>query len=860
MLDALAQERWRTVGPLLDAALDLDPASRADFLATACDRNPELRAEVERLLASCERAERVLESPAVVAYPALLASPEPVPPAIGARIGPWRIVGEAGRGGMAVVYLAERADQQYRQQVALKLIRGGIAFDPHLTRRFLEERQILASLDHPHIARLLDGGVTDDGVPWFALEYVRGEPIDRYCDGRRLSIEQRLRLFLEVCDAVQYAHRNLVVHRDLKPSNILVTGAGEVKLLDFGIAKLVAQGADTTLTQTGLRVMTPDYASPEQVRGGAITVASDVYSLGVILYQLLTGQRPYHVESAFEIERAILEHEPARPSQVVARAGDPVAAARGTAPDRLARQLRGDLDTIVLTALRKELGRRYAGVEQLAGDVRRHLDGRPVNARRDTRGYRVSKFVLRHRLAVAASAVFVLVLTGFSVFTAIQSARIKAETERTARQRDKAARLGGFLTNLLAAPDPYGGRGASVTVRELLDTAVARVNRELTDEPEVRADLLSAMGRSYWGLELLDPARALLDSAIALRRRVPGAEAAVAKDLALRAAFSIDRAEFTAAESLARASVAITRRHLGKLDGSLTSSPSPLINLARSLNYLGRLAAAESALTEALAVERAQPVQRFSIAGVLDELARLRMQRDDSAGAEPLYREALALARDTLGENHPHVGTFYSWLGQILHTRGDTGAEDMLRRALAIHRHALGEQHKDVTPAMYFLANHLVARHQLLPAESLYRDIIRFRGEKHSGPLDQIWVATALGGLGDIALRRGDARLAETRFREATGLLRQYLPRGYEYRLATMRQRLADALSAQRRYGEAELLLLEAVPILQAKFGESNQRTVKAVRALAALYEAWGKPEKSQQYRARLESAPVRKP
>jgi serine/threonine-protein kinase len=844
MLDPLAQTRWRAVESLLDAALDLDPPSRSDFLDQACDTDTELRAAVERLLAACERAEPLLERPAPVIYPALLApAAEPVAPMVGARVGPWRIVGEAGHGGMGVVYLAERADQQYRQQVALKLLRGGVALDPHLSRRFLEERQILASLDHPHIARLVDGGVTDDGVPWFAMEYVRGERIDRYCDRHCLRVDQRLRLFVEVCDAVGYAHRNLVVHRDLKPSNILVTADGQVKLLDFGIAKLIEGGQAEVQeeTRTGLRLMTPEYASPEQIRGQPVSTASDVYSLGVVLYELLAAERPYQRASGGEVEHLILQHEPGRPSQTAARAGGPAAAARSTTPDRLRRQLQGDLDTIVLTALRADMARRYQSVEQLSGDVRRHLDGRPVSARRDTWAYRAGKFVRRRPLAVATSVTFVLMLGGFSLFTALQSARIRAETERTARQRDKAERLAGFLTTLLAAPDPYGGRGASVTVRELLDSAVARVNRELVNEPEVRADLLSAMGRSYWGLELFDRSRPLLDTALALRRRLPNSDSAVAKDLALLASYSIDRAEFGSAESLARQSIALTRRHFGNRHPALTESPSPLINLARALNYQGKLVAAESALTEALAVERAQKVQRFSIAGVLDELARLRLNRDDSAGAEPLYREALALARDTLGEEHPHVGTFYMYLGQIAHSRGDSGAEELLRRALSIHRRALGAEHKDVTPAMAYLAGHLLWKNQFTSAESLYRDIIRIRSGKGSGALDQVAVANGLAGLGEIALKRSNALAAEARFREALALLGDNLPPEYKDRIAgrvaAVHQGLAEALMAQRKYAEAELELRKAVATLEGRYGAGNRRTVRAASALAQFYQ-----------------------
>ncbi len=485
MLDTLTPERWKRVESVLDAALELDPALRPDYLMTSCQGDLELRAEVERLLHSCARAEGLLAGAAPAAFGALLQSPgdEAIPEG---RIGPYRVLGVAGRGGMGVVYLAERADDQYRKRVALKLLRRGLD-DPHLVRRFLEERQILAALDHPHIARLLDGGVTSDGLPWFALEYVEGEPIDRSCDRRRLPVEQRLRLFLAVCDAVQYAHRNLVVHRDLKPSNILVTPVGKVKLLDFGVAKLLAGGEapDTTLTRAGWRAMTPEYASPEQVRGEPVTVASDVYSLGVVLYQLLAGQRPYRLRNRVpnEIERVVLEEQPGPPSAAAARGDAEAAGARGTTSDRLRRRLAGDLDLIVLQALRKEPERRYPTVDRLASDLRRHLQGLPVSAAPDRWHYRARKFARRHLVGVSAAIGFVLLLAGFAALTGLQSAR-------TARERDRAERVSAFLTELLRSPDPFRGRGAAITVREVLDSAVQRLPRELGRQPGLQADLL----------------------------------------------------------------------------------------------------------------------------------------------------------------------------------------------------------------------------------------------------------------------------------------------------------------------------------------------------------------------------------
>ena len=424
-MSSVGPEGWRRIEQLLDAALDLPPAERDAFLSDACGGDAVLRLEVQSLLDASERSAEFLERPVAELAAPLVGqlTPRAMAPL---RVGPYRVIREIGRGGMGAVYLAERDDGEFRQAVALKLIRGGLhdaELDERIVRRFREERQILASLQHPRIARLVDGGITG-GLPWFAMEHVDGSAIDRYCDDHRLGIDARLRLFCDVCEAVHFAHQSLVVHRDLKPSNILVTAVGAVKLLDFGIAKVVAETTGTStadggsgLTRTGERLLTPAYASPEQIRGRPISPATDVYSLGVLLYLLLTGRLPFNSAGGgvHDLERAILEEEPTRPSVAVTRevaargpraALTPAAAsaARATTPGGLCRSLRGDLDAIVLHAMRKEPEQRYAGADRLAADVRRYLEHRPVAARGTVPGYRVRSFVRRHRVSVTAVA------------------------------------------------------------------------------------------------------------------------------------------------------------------------------------------------------------------------------------------------------------------------------------------------------------------------------------------------------------------------------------------------------------------------------------------------------------------------
>jgi len=413
-------ERWALVKPIFFEAVERPPSERANFVRARCKGDEQLLAEIDSLLAAHDQAVGFIESP-----PDDTRSMPDVAPGklVGRRIGQYEVVRQIGSGGMGTVYLASRADEQFRRLVAVKIIRSD--FDNQsIIRRFRNERQILASLDHPNISRLLDGGTTEDGSPYFVMEFIEGKPITHYCDARRLTTSERLRLFREICSAVHYSHQNLIVHRDLKPSNILVTEEGTVKLLDFGIAKLIVPSAKFTDASTvTTRVMTPVYASPEQVRGETITTSSDIYSLGVLLYELLCGHRPYRVDtiSPLEVIRAVCEQEPEKPSTAVWRSEitiasdgeltvtpEAVSRARDSQPERLRRELRGDLDTIVLKAMRKEPARRYASVEQFSEDIRRYLEGLPVIARKDTIPYRAAKFVRRKKAGVTAITIIVI--------------------------------------------------------------------------------------------------------------------------------------------------------------------------------------------------------------------------------------------------------------------------------------------------------------------------------------------------------------------------------------------------------------------------------------------------------------------
>jgi len=698
-------ERWRRLSILLDGALALDSEARSAYLEAECGNDVALLAEARHMLDECDRAAGFLEKPASeFAAPFVLALEAGLAPTPGTHIGPWRLIGEAGRGGMGTVYLAERADDQYHKQVALKVVRGPLALDDHLVRRFREERQILAALDHPNIARLLDGGVTADGLPWFAMEFVAGLPIDRHAREHALPLESRLRLFLAVCDAVQYAHQNLVVHRDLKPSNLLVTAEGQVKLLDFGVARLLpsAEPSESASTLTGSRLLTPAYASPEQIRGEPIAVASDVYSLGVILYELLTGRTPHRAEGRppHLLALDILENEPVPPSAVV----------DGTA----GRRLRGDLDLIVAAALRKEPARRYQSVDAFADDIRRHLSGRPVTARGTSPAYRLRTFVWRHRTgALAVALVFLALVTGLGA--ALSQAR-KADRERNAArlETERAEQVAIFLANILHLADPNVVMGATITISAALDSAAAWLHRDLTGNPAARADIALVLSRIFGAMGRSSVHRELVDSALAIQERLYGPDdPRLGRTLTSLAEAMRGEGQLAASEPILRRALAVLRRDSTTPDRDIDHA---LNMLALSLRNQGRLAEGERILHEAEVISRRNARDHpVGLHRTLTNLAHLLMAEEKAAEAEPLYREVLALRRSYWGESHPEVANALINLGAAVgRQRRFAEGEGFFLEGLEMRRRLQGAQHSEVgidlagLAALYHLQGDLV--------------------------------------------------------------------------------------------------------------------------------------------------------
>ena len=529
--------RWQRLAEWFDRALD-EPEEAERLVAALRLEDPDLAEELAALLA--EAASGLDTGPDRLAAIVDQAAGW-LEGGDGGTVGPYRLIGEVGRGGSGTVYLATRADEGFPLNVALKMVDRRFA-SRRDRERLIEERRILATLDHPNIARVFDAGTAADGTPYFVLEHIQGEPIDRHCDRLRLTVPERLELFLGVCEAVAYAHRRLVIHRDIKPSNILVSAQGVPKLLDFGIAK-VLEDDRAGLTQPGERLLTPAFASPEQVAGDALTTATDLYSLGALLFVLLAGRPPLPVDGLrpAEIERRICEEEPPLASVAASEDAGATAELRRSSPARLRRRLRGDLDTIVAKALRKEPQRRYSSVEQLIEDLRRHLDGQPIAARRDSALYRSWRFVARHRAAVLAAGLVVLALVAGLVSTVLQMRRAQLEQARTEQ-------VAGFLVGLFESVDPAVARGAEPTAREILDRGARDLlaGRSAGAGPEVQATLAGTIGRVYRQLGHYAEAERLLEHAVELRRRA--AERPGRKPIS-RGLWSISRSSTTTAAS-----------------------------------------------------------------------------------------------------------------------------------------------------------------------------------------------------------------------------------------------------------------------------------------------------------------------
>lgn len=876
----LTPDRWHQIDHLFRQALELPQDQRPDFIEAAAGDDLSLRKEVETLLAAETDAGdyfgESIDAFAEPLLPGLRAALEPSD--IGQHIGPYRIIKEIGRGGMGAVYLAERDDDQFQHQVALKRIKRGMDTD-EIVQRFRYERQILASLQHPNIARLLDGGVSEER-PYFVMEYVGGQPITHYCDAGQLTIDQRLNLFTSACNAVRYAHQNLVVHRDLKPSNILVTDEGEIKLLDFGIAKLLGgDNASFTApqTRTGHRVMTPEYASPEQLRGESITTATDVYALGAVLYELLTGRRPFHTENGVHTTR----EQPEKPSTAVSRSADnndgnknhftlpeAIGQARQISLERLQRRLRGDLDTIVLKALQPEAERRYQSAEHFLDDIKRHLAGRPVSAQPDTLIYRTTKFVRRHRYGVSVAVLIVLLLIGFASMMAYQQ-------KQTALERDKAEEVAAFLEGLFNAADPlYAGAGRPDTLRarDLLARGIQRIDNDLQSQPEIQARMLNVIGHVYRSLGSYEEAAPLLMQSLALRDSLfPGSHPEVAESQQALAQLYAITGPYHIADSLYQLALSAQRRNGGPRDVAET-----LTNYGTLKKTQGALNTAELLLKEALAITEAsvapdiqatqtirtelanlyEATSRYAeaeavlrtllqqlrknygshhvkVARVLNDLSLVLRDQERYEEAEPFAREALSINLDIYGPDHPNIAANLNNLGaNLLGQNRLQEAEEAHRAAVDLLRRVLGDTHDRTSMSMTHLAEALRKKENYEEAAKLYEVVLaRARAENPLRP----GVGIIAGLLANVYYDAEDYERANSLYRDAILHLEAFFPAGH-IRIGRAQLGLGKSLTQQGRYEEAEQALTSALEI----FTERQQHVEAAQEALTALFAASG--------------------
>jgi len=896
-----ATDRWHAVDDLLQAALGLPDAQRRSFVCrTAVDKAVER--EVLSLIDSIDSPDTILQSESGVLSGPLwtdfareLVGDDDGVSALGpgTAVGPYTVVREVGRGGMAVVYEAERKFGPLTQRFALKLIKRGVDTD-EVVERFAFERQILASLNHPNIARLHDGGVSDDGRPYFVMEFVDGTPIVDYAREADLTVVDRLRLFVQVCSAIQYAHRNLVVHRDLKPSNILVTRDGQPKLLDFGIAKVIHPGASMQQirTRTGSFWLTPDYASPEQVKGLGVTTTSDVYGLGVVLYELLTGRRPFVFtkRDPVELRRVITETTPDRPSTVVHRSasGERIPWWRwslsrsGWAPDRVSRQLRGDLDTIVLKALRKEPERRYESAEALVTDIRRFLSGWPVKARPDSGVYRLGKFATRNSKSIAAIGIALVVAIG-SLF--YHTAQMTYQRNIAREQAVKSEQVASFISGLLGGLRPNEGGGGTIRVEEILNEGLGKVGRDLAQQPDVQAHVYHLIGEIYEEYGKYEEAVAALGRAIALSDTTEEAgRAQAARAYALlgwtlhkhgnsaAGRVHLDRAlEMQQSMIGVEEDIATTMTYIGwtyQSDDAYQQAHDTFLyvlemqralygdehvrvvstygNIAYNHRTQGRFDEAEAFYREAERIARKLFTEHTELAGAVHGLGTLLMAKGDLDAAEPYLLEGLAMRRRLFGMEHPQVAESLSNLGMLYQDQGRfEDAERSMQEALSMSRQLFPADHITIANAMNLLGWLYFNMGDAERSEPLMVEAVRqYRvasGERHSN------VAAALNKLGLIQTELGEFDRAETSFIEAINIRTELL--GERNNIVEItRSNLGDMHIAAGDFTRAEAVFRDVLASRTIELEEGHFRIGQAHRDLGIVLLRQARFDEAEQH------------
>ena len=870
----MENERWERLQAIFHHALELPPAERAGRLEKECGADDDLRREVEAMLAEDALGQSLLDrglpgvSPGPVEDPIASLPPD--------AFGPYRIQRTLGHGGMGVVYLAERAD--FGGLVAIKLLMEG-ALSPSRRRRFAREQRTLAQLQHPHIAQIHDADTLSNGTPWFAMEYVEGARITDYCREHNCSLGERIRLFRAVCEAVQHAHGKAIIHCDLKPSNILVKADGTAKLLDFGIARqLEPDGEPEDLTRTGARPMTLAYASPEQIRGERLGTQTDVYALGVVLYELLAGRLPFDLagRGQTEAERIIQEQAPEAPSAVAARATGWQAGKAAWA----------DLDVLTFTAMHKDTARRYRSVEALLRDLDHFTRGEPLEARPDSLSYRLGKFVRRNRRALTASAAALVLLVALVTFFVVRLSRARTAALAEATRTQRIER---FMLNLFDGGDAAAGPSDNLRVITLLDRGVESA-KALGAEPAVQAELYQTLGNIYQRLGKYDQADSLLRSALEHRKALAGPDNPdVADSLVALGLLRLDQGKEAEAEKLVRDGLAMNRRHLAAQDPGVARSESAL---GRVLEDRAAYNDAVKTLTQTVEMQSARGQATPDLADSLSALATAHYYLGHLAVAESIHKRALAMHRELYGEVHPRVADDLYNLGLIQHDLGrDQDAEQDYRRALAVKQSWYGIEHPDTALIMAAVGQSLVYQGRYDEAAPVLQEAIAIqerifgkvhpqvamalnvlallelrRGHVTDAEKDftrmadinravygdrHYLVGIALLNLGEVYLQEKDTARAEKSLLEALSRFHEKLPPGHT-NTALAEVRLGHVLVIERRYQDALEHLTTGYAVLSKQPGVQAARLASAQKDLVAVYEALKQPENAAKVRAQM--------
>jgi serine/threonine protein kinase/tetratricopeptide (TPR) repeat protein len=876
--------RWERMQDIFHRVSDMPPAEQRACLRTECDGDEALMADLLAMLDEDARSASVLDAGLTHAVRNL--PEEPSAAFTEGEFGPYRVIKLLGEGGMGIVYLARRED--IGSLAAIKVLRAG-SLSPGRRRRFASEQKTLALLDHPLIAQIHDADTLDDGTPWFAMEYVDGQRITDYCREHALSLDERLRLFRSVCEAVQYAHRQAIVHRDLKPSNILVKADGTVKLLDFGIAAQLQgpeEQADHMLTQTltELRPLTLAYASPEQIRGDPLGTQTDVYSLGVILYELLTSQLPFAISklSWTEAGQMILEREPEAPSGIAKRMSEAPGASKRIW--QAGKSAWADLDTLSLTAMHKDLQRRYRSAEALMRDVDHYLKGEPLEARPDSLPYRLGKFVRRNRRSLFATAAAAAIFIALVVFFVVRLARARNAALAEAARTQRIERL---MLNMFDGGDKDAGPADSLRAVTLLDRGVEGA-RALNAEPAVQAELYQTLANMYQKLGKFDQADPLLRSSLERRRSIAGPDSRdVAGSLVALGLLRLDQGQLAEAERFVRDGLAMDRRRLPPRDPAVARDESAL---GRVLEERGAYDEAIKVLDEAMRIQSTRGDATTDLSDSISWLATAHLYLSQDSLAYSLFERALAMDRELYGAVHPRVaGDLYN-LGVIQHDlHRDADAERSYRQALGINQSWYGKEHPDTALMMAAVGQSLVFQGRYDDAAPVLQQALgiqeRIFGKVHPqvamslnqlGVLElrrgrlaeaekdftrmadinrqvyddrHLLVGVALLNLGEVYLQEKSYARAEQSFREALARFTEKLPAGHPN--TTIAQvKLGHTLVIEKQYKNAEGPLLAGYAVLE-KQPETYAARIKDARAdLLAVYDALHEPEQAKKFQA----------